>query len=264
MVLSARQKYYIKQVVFHVLSPFYHEKRKKLFEAQREKGVHNIPIFIISYNRLSYLSNIIHQLEQRGFQNIKIIDNCSDYPPLLEYYKKTEYEVFRLQKNLGHKAFWTDPVFDQYRKNFYVMTDPDLEIDENCPNDFLEKFFELLWKFPYARKVGFSLKIDDIPDNVPWKKEIVEWEEQYHKIRNSRYNAFYAGIDTTFALYVPDDIVYTNDFVSAFRTEYPYEVRHLPWYKSPDEITEEDKYYSSHKTNGWWDVTKGCMIPDEQ
>ena len=60
-----------------------------------------IPIIINSFNRLSTLKLLIASLEERGWTNIHILDNCSTYPPLLEWFKTIPYEVIHLPGNLG-------------------------------------------------------------------------------------------------------------------------------------------------------------------
>lgn len=222
---------------------------------QKKRGIHTIPIFIVSYNRLSYLKELIKVLEEKGYNNIYIIDNNSTYPPLIEYYKSIQYNVIYLEKNLGHMAFWKSNLFDKYRNDFYVVTDPDVIPLEECPSDFLELFFKILEKYPFVRKVGFSLKIDDSPVDNVFANEVYNWEKQFYK--NKLNNMYYASIDTTFALYLPDKFYKSGKFFRAFRTSYPYMARHLPWYKKGTDVTEEDIYYSKQKTNGWWDVLNG-------
>ncbi len=233
-----------------------------IFDKQERIGLDEIPIFIISFNRLSYIKSLICSLEKIGKRNIFIIDNNSSYPPLLEYYKTLPYKVFYLNENMGHMVFWKSPLFEQYRSNFYIVTDPDIELLTECPKDFVERFFKILKQNPFVKKVGFSLKIDDLPIQNPLTKKIISWEKKYYKCYKKTFDAYYAPIDTTFALYVPDSIS-SHRFGEAFRTAYPYQVRHLPWYKDPSEITEEDKFYAEHKTNGWWNVVEGKMTPDK-
>lgn len=38
-----------------------------------------------------------------------------------------------------------------------------------------------------------------------------------------------------------------------FRTNYPYVIKHLPWYQDTENLTEEEKYYTSHskKASHW-------------
>lgn len=121
----------------------------------------------------------------------------------------------------------------------------------------------LLYKYPMARKVGFSLKIDDLPSNVFFTKQVVKWEKRYYKTFIKKNQIYCADVDTTFALYVPDDLV-VSGFREAFRSAYPYQARYVPWYKVFDDITDEDRYYSEHKTNGWWNVVAGQMTPDKE
>ena len=120
----------------------------------------------------------------------------------------------------------------------------------------MEKFFYILKKYPYISKVGFSLKIDDIPHSAVLYNKVFEWEKKYYEKYLSKDNIYFAQIDTTFALYLPEHLVLSDDFYKAFRTGLPYQCRHLPWYKTKDEVSDEDIFYSSLKTTGWWDVTK--------
>ena len=233
------------------------QQRKEFFAEHENYNFIDVPIFIISYNRLSYLKSIIQQLSDRGFNNINIIDNASTYPPLLEYYDTLSYKIFRLKENGGHMVFWENDIFKEYRNDLYVVTDPDISILEECPDDFLRVFFKLLKKYPRLKKVGFSLRIDDIPHDASLYEQVTKWEKMYTKFKIPNKNAFTADIDTTFALYLPDYLDCSRHFITAVRTGYPYQVRHLPWYKKSDDITDEDIYYSNHRTNGFWDETHG-------
>ena len=60
------------------------------------------PVFIISYNWLTYLKNIIKDILRMGGTPV-ILDNASTYPPLLDYLKELEkdYLVYRSPHNLG-------------------------------------------------------------------------------------------------------------------------------------------------------------------
>lgn len=238
-------------------------RREKIFDNQKKEGLNAIPIFLISFNRVSFIKSMISHLEKIGKTNIIIIDNASTYPPLLDYYKTLPYKIIRLKENGGYRVFWENPIFEEYRKKFYIVSDPDVEPIEECPEDFVEKFFDILYKYPMARKVGFSLKIDDLPSNGIFTKQVVKWEKRYYKTFIKKDQIYYADVDTTFALYVPDDLV-VSGFREAFRTAYPYQARHVPWYKVSDDITDEDRYYSEHKTNGWWNAVAGKMTPDKE
>ena len=232
------------------------------FERREKEGLDDIPVFIISYDRLSCLEKLIGSLERTGISNIHIIDNASTYPPLLEYYSKTPYDVIYVGENLGSRVFWKSDIFDKYRNDFYVVTDSDLEMLDECPKDLIPFLFGVLKKFPFVRKVGVSLKIDDIPDDSVLGNDVKQWESQFFKAPIKGANAFYASVDTTFAIYLPDDLAGDIPFLRAIRGAYPYQARHLPWYKRQGEISEEDEYYSAHRSNGWWDIAKAEITPD--
>lgn len=216
------------------------------------------PIYIINFNRLTVLKRLVECLENKGFQNIHIVDNESTYPPLLDYYQRTKHKVHFLNKNYGHKAFWECGKFNDVINNeYYVVTDPDILPVEGCPSDFIELFYKLLIKNPQFTKVGFSLKCDDIPDCNNQKQFIVDWESKFynkrceHKCRfkGIDLSVYDAEIDTTFALYRP--AFEPKNFGIAIRTGYPYQCIHLPWYKdSNQELSEEDRYYANSVLDG--------------
>lgn len=237
--------------------------RDAFFENSKKKGLDKIPIFLVNYNRLSYIKSMISRLEKIGKKNIIIIDNASTYPPLLAFYETLPYKIIRMDKNWGYRVFWENPIFAEYRKSFYMLSDPDIEPIDECPNDFVEKFFDVLYKYPMARKVGFSLKIDDLPANGIFTKDVIKWEKKYYNTLIKDDMVYYADIDTTFALYLPDELVLSG-FREAFRTAFPYQARHTPWYKVSTEVSDEDRYYAEHKSNGWWTVAEGRMTPDKE
>lgn len=255
---------YLKSIhrIIGVVNPGIKEERKKFFRLHAQMDYYSIPIFIISYNRLSYLTKLISRLENMGYKNIKIIDNASTYPPLLDFYSTTEYEVFRLNENYGHMAFWKNDIFAEYRNDLYAVTDPDVIPIDKCPNDFMEMFCKNLENYPRVKKVGFSLKIDDIPKNAPLYNKVMQWEKIYNFFKIPYRNAFCADIDTTFALYIPDYLDISRHFITAIRIGNPYQARHLPWYKTEIDIDEEEMYYASHRTNGWWDINTGTMTEE--
>ena len=94
--------------------------------------------FIINYQRLTLPSKIADYLAACDVRVI-ILDNNSDYEPLLEYYEETPHEVCKLGFNYGSAAPWHPEagVLDKYdvHENF-IVTDPDLQID-HIPGDWL-------------------------------------------------------------------------------------------------------------------------------
>lgn len=221
------------------------------------KNPFSIPIIIINYNQLESLKNLIESLIKRGFYNIVILDNHSPYPPLLDYYKTIQENpkvtLHLLNDNLGHTVFWLrKDILNLYSKGYYVVTDPDLLIEDSVPNDFMKIFIHLINKHIEVKKVGFSLRIDDIPDYYPNKEKVIKWEEQFWKEQQNDGH-FISRIDTTFALYRPGFIYDSNGFESAIRTKPPYIVKHLGWYIDYKNLSEEQKFYinNANSSSSW-------------
>jgi hypothetical protein len=99
--------------------------------------------------------------------------------------------------------------------------------------------------YPYAFKVGPSIRIDDLPDCYDRKQEVIEWESRFFASPEGE-TLFRAPIDTTFALYRPRIGLSRRPSLEAYRTAAPYQIRHLPWYEDSQNPTEEENYYKSH------------------
>lgn len=206
-----------------------------------------IPIIINNRNRITFLLELIKNLEKRGYFNIYIIDNNSSYPPLLEYYKNCPYHVFRLDKNVGYLALWKTDIYKTFIKDYYVYTDSDVVPIDECPDDFMEFFLTTIKKYKSVEKVGFSLKIDDLPDSFSKKNKVIEWEQCFYEKKVDEL-LYLAPIDTTFALYRPFMNKDVNHSHQTFRTAYPYSARHLPWYIDSSNLTDEENYYIENAT----------------
>lgn len=207
-----------------------------------------IPIIINNRNRLTYLSQMVEWLLACGYSNIIILDNKSNYQPLLDYYKKSNLKVIYLKENLGHLALWKSGVYKEYYKDYYVYTDPDLLPVEGCPDDFVKKFITLVNKYSSIEKVGFGLKIDDLPDCYDKKEHVIKWEKKFWETEVEK-EVYSAPLDTTFALYKP----YTNGEIwvqNALRTGGLYVLRHLPWYEDSTKITNENLFYMQNLKKG--------------
>lgn len=210
------------------------------------KDTNAIPIFIISHNRLECLRQLIDWLEVKGYTNVIILDNASTYPPLLKYLESLPYSVHRYTQNHGHNVLFEREEFaDTIQTRHFVLTDPDVLPLTECPSDAIDLFHIILEENPRINKVGFSLKIDDIPLTYPLRNTVCQWEERFWRNEKLFRNiAIYkAPIDTTFALYRPIKSRINPDSTSCIRTGHPYTARHLPWYADPDNLSEEDIYY---------------------
>lgn len=207
-----------------------------------------IPIIINNFNRLTTLRLLTETLTACGYTNIYILDNASTYPPLLEYYKTCPFTVFHLNQNLGFKALWKSPLKKRFCNDYYIYTDSDVIPSDYCPKDFIDYFFKELKKHPFARKIGFFLRIDNIPDSYIHKEEVINLEKQYY-LKPAEGGLYRAPIDTTFALYRPRVGLSRSRSVEAYRTAYPYQAEHLPWYNDSSNLSEEEQYYISHCTH---------------
>lgn len=208
-----------------------------------------IPIIIINFNQLFYLKKLIDFLLDKNFENIVIIDNNSSYPPLLEYYDliKTKVTVEIMPQNYGHMVFFENKdLKEKYGRGFYVVTDADILPNNNLPEDFMKHMISHLIKnWSIVTKTGFSLVIDDIPDENVLKEKVLTWESEFwkHKVKE---NVFEASIDTTFAIYKPNyPTRYDNiHFFIAHRFAGNYIARHGGWYIDQQNLTTEQEYYA--------------------
>lgn len=208
-----------------------------------------IPIIINNRNRFTFLKEQIDWFQARGYKNIIILDNASTYPLLLEYYASLDCEIVFLGENLGYKALEQTDLYKKIRKNYFVYTDPDVVPTDDCPDNFMETFLSLLHKYPFVQKVGFSLRIDDLPDGYEKKDEVIAWEQKHWKQKIDDIS-YLASIDTTFALHRPYARISKPADFKMIRTAFPYTARHLPWYFSVTNLSEEEQYYKDHATIG--------------
>ena len=238
--------YYFKICYYHILN-IYHFRKPINYK--------NVPIIINNFNRLTSLKLLIHSLEIRGYYNIYIIDNQSTYPPLLNFYKTCPYHIFKLDKNYGYKAIWETPIYNLFKKSFYVYTDSDMQIDDLCPDNFIEHFLKIMKKYPKSRKVGFGIRIDNLPDHYKFKSNVIKHETQFWN-EEIEPNIYKASIDTTFAIYRPYYGEAANYKEETYRTGYPYLIKHLPWYIDSEHLDEEELYYISNiNQSTHWSIT---------
>jgi hypothetical protein len=211
------------------------------------------PVFIAVRDRVESLSALIQWLESVGQNEIWLIDNASTFPPLLEYLEKTPHHVVRTWRNLGHRSPWLSGMVQRHaRGRHFIVSDPDVVPDETCPSDAIDHFRSLLDKYPDIDKVGFGLRIDDLPAHYPLREDVIDWELPFWQTQREP-GVFQAGIDTTFALYRPLDR--RHNMMQSLRTGPPYLARHIPWYVNAANLSAEDHHYREHadRTLSNWD-----------
>jgi hypothetical protein len=200
-----------------------------------------IPIYINSFNRLSYLQAMIKELRRfEGVGQITIVDQASEYPPLLEWFRnECPVHVIRKQDNDGPRGVWAGMSHSPFP--FYIVTDPDLDLS-GCPADLIPRMLVALQTYSNVTKCGPSIRLDDIPQNAPWHDRIM-LDEQIHYQNTWDEWWWEAAIDTTFAMYRTGEHF---SYFPALRAPHPYQVRHLPYYHVPASLTEEDRWYIEH------------------
>lgn len=202
----------------------------------------DVPILIICYNNHRYIDNMVRQLSDLNNlyrDNLVIVDNRSTDQETLDYLKKTKVKVYRRSQNNGP---WiskrTNPDLFDSLPDLFVITDPDLQLNQNTPKDFIETLIQIS-RSRKCNRVGLALKLGDdtmIKSVYYDGKDIDQWESRFwnEKIEDPNYELYRADIDTTFVLinkdpgrspdtrdhYNHDDIRVAGDFTC----------RHLPWY----------------------------------
>ena len=222
------------------------------------KNKTGLPIVVIGWNNYYFMKNFINQLKK--FPNpIIVLDNNSNYQPLLDYYKKIKsklkykIEIRMLDKNYGHKVYMT---LQHTLPSVYILSDPDLELNPNMPKNFADVFLELSNQYK-CYKVGCALKIDDKQkfvqcDNYIDNKNIYDFEKRYWKkpIMHDKYELYEAEIDTTCCL-INTNYSPTNHI----RVAGNFTARHLPWY---DNYIKDN--ISTNEINNWKQNNKSSSI----
>jgi hypothetical protein len=211
-----------------------------------------VPVFITVRDRLNPLKALVAWLEQTGEAEITLIDNDSAYPPLLEFLASTSFRVVNAGWNAGPRVAWlTGLVQEVGLDRPYVVTDPDIVPDEECPADLLAHMARLLHRYPDVDRIGVGLRIDDLPVDGIHTRSVVAWESQFwnHEVEPG---VFEADVDTTFALYRPGR---RHPGGRSLRTGAPYVARHLPWYER-GKVNEELAFYRARAdpTVNSWDL----------
>ena len=211
------------------------------------------PVFIPVRDRVTPLRQLVDWLERAGQEQIWLIDNASTYEPLLDYLAGTPHHVVRLEHNLGHRSPWLSGTVQRHAHlRWFVVSDPDVVPDDDCPLDALDHLRSVLERQHAFHKAGLGLRIDDLPAHYPLAADVRAWEAPFwtDEIEPGVYRA---NVDTTFAMYKPLEGRHRDDH--ALRTGAPYVARHLPWYADPAALSDEERYYRDHadRTMSNWD-----------
>jgi len=188
------------------------------------------------------MRRLIAWLLEAGTEKITIVDNDSTYPPLLSYYKndlESGVSLIHTGRNAGPMIFW-ELELQQAQNTPFVLTDSDVVPADCCPKDLIKKLEFVLGEYRTKGKVGPGLRIDNIPDALPFKDRVLRENKCFWQTRLS-HECFEAAIDTTFALYRAHSGWVDSSPAASIRMDFPYVVEHTPWYSWP--LTEEDEFF---------------------
>ena len=221
----------------------------------------DIPVFIVNRNRFGALRRLVDWLIAAGTRRVVIMDNASDYAPLLRYYEALPdgVKLLRLTENFGPYVLWQQGVH-KVLDTPYVVTDSDVVPADFCPPDLIETLARQLQRWPDAKKVGMALRIDNLPDGYGEVDTVRKWESQFweHPVAPG---VFAAPVDTTFAIY-PARGEFSNE-PRNLRLGHPYIAEHTPWYVDEAALSDEECYYREHTSatfSNWSVATKDSWV----
>jgi hypothetical protein len=226
----------------------------------------NMSIVIIGYNQYTYISKMVAQLEKYT-NDIIIIDNFSDYKPLLKYYEtEYKYTLLKMDKNYGHKVYEMSFIINLLGY-IYIITDPDLEFNKNLPNNCIAEMIEVSKTYK-AGRVGFAIEIesDDIRDGLSYAgMDIKTWERRFWKspLEHPYLKLYSAAIDTTFCLLN----MYNNIYGLSIRVGGDFICKHLPWYNNYwlELLDDEYSHYLvNNKSSNFWVKNKTDNKPENK
>jgi hypothetical protein len=204
-----------------------------------------IPVIINNRDLLTWTKDMVSKIKTYdNVGEIIILDNASTYKPLIDWYKTNPCTII-YGENLGHTAPWQSGLVKKINAPYYVVTDPDLGINDT-PKDTLDYLFDKLTTFNLP-KVGLGLEWELTPEDSPYFEHIINYEK--HRVLNSKVldNVLLdVAVDTVFALYKHQDY-----FIGGASTGGVYRAKHYPWYLTVDERNKntEFMYYIQNASN---------------
>ncbi len=202
-----------------------------------------IPLIIPNFNQLFYLKNLVNWWRwmhpNKEEYPIIILDNCSTYQPLLEYYKTVEAEIINYPINdcaTNLRSYLKGSDFE-----YYVISDPDILPHPATPHNYLETFKAGI--DAGYHHAGFDLIIDDLPDWLHKKDWIISDEKLclIQKVIFQGYEGYKAAIDTTFCLYKKSNGGWSapmpgNQWGNGLRL---FKAFHMKWYQDGNNLNPE-------------------------
>lgn len=191
------------QYPFDYFREIYEVKNYKALVDTFYRSDTDIPIFVISYNNYTFVKSIVTQLLNYS-KNIFIVDNASTYGPLVQYLKTNpdNVNIIHMEKNYGYRVLY-EPRMSHILGQKYILTDPDLFLNPNMPQNFIDILDKLSVKYNVCR-IGLALNMtrNDIRDDIKFGgKTIQEVQSEFWKkrIHDDDYELYEAFTDTTFS-----------------------------------------------------------------
>lgn len=248
--------------------------RLKQIHASEKNGekVAKTPIFVITCDRISVLIKSLLSYYTRIDAPVEVIihDNHTTYPPTKDFLDRLEQEgitVYRSDRDITHDRALSDlsaTIADWYTSHdapYYVVTDPDIEIEEES-GDILSILMFLLDESRHMNVAGPMLRRDDLPDHYPLKNYVQVQQSQVYlgmQTWNMQWNEKNlvvqdGWIDTCFGMYRKGFIF--HNYNKALQTYHPYQARHLDWYIDPNNLAADQVYYLERNNPvGHWSST---------
>ncbi|MGY3802550.1 glycosyltransferase family 2 protein [Pigmentibacter ruber] len=216
-----------------------------------------IPIFILSYENLDFLTKTILSIQKNTLMPYQIIvcDNGSKNIELINSLDRWEKEGIKIYKNKGN--FWILGLnraivqeLPKFKTEYLVVTDDDIEVpppkDNVC---WLTHLYNLMNDNKFLGKLGLGLSLENIKNDS--NLSYIYQREMLYKKNYLAPGIFASHVDTTIAIYRNDLFIYGNmkfypghgSYIKPYyhvgRTT-DFECIHLGWelYKNPKELSK--------------------------
>lgn len=236
----------------------------------------DIPIVIICYNNYRYVENTLSQIlriNKEYYKNIIILNNASTCEDTIGYLRKLgsgssgsggSDGVVSIINNIGNFGPWIAADNNSHIYNVlpnkFVLTDPDLKLNENIPSNFVDILATLSDKYK-TTKIGLALDITEHHKFYQTAEymanlSIYDWEKRFwiDRIEDADYVLYKADIDTTFCLINKDNVAAAAATASAsanataantylqIRVAGNFTAKHIPWYIDNEVYNIYDNY----------------------
>ena len=222
----------------------------------------NLPVFINSFEQLTYLRGTVDWFADNGFSNVTVLEQGSNFAPLSDYLASPAFRAkARLQPlraNIGPRRAVKRAAHAAGAGQAFIFTDPDLDLPNPIAPDFLTWLFALGARYRVA-KVGLA---PDIPD-----AQKIDLHRKFGTSQTIRgyFRRFFANklvarvfgtnVDTTFFLHVPQPhlpdfgILTSQTQIPPIRVSGPgFLTGHRPWYFENGLSEAEESHYRARAT----------------